>query len=316
MNSRYLPVCPFAILLGTCNYPRSWFTPGYVLPSVRTPSTRLPTPSCTTRLAQSYIWSFRFCLAWAFAVQISRAEAKGVTGKSLYIRRMLGLFVIGCLHYILVWDGDILRVYAIFGVVLLFLNKLPNRGLWIGALLLMLASPVVTIAMEQIHIFDTASSGDVLAQIRDIYNNGSYPEVVAYRLNNFLPDLWAYLTFDGFNIMAMFMLGMYAGRRKIFENLDTYRILFIVGLVGGILAALAGYFTRIDLLHRPGMAMIHVSAITLLAMNPWFGKKLSILIPFGRMSFTNYISQSIIATTIFYGYGFGQFEKIGLSPAC
>ncbi len=47
-----------------------------------------------------------------------------------------------------------------------------------------------------------------------------------------------------------------------------------------------------------------------LATKPWFIRSFSWLAPLGRMALTNYISHSIILTSIFYGYAGGMFGKI------
>jgi uncharacterized protein len=301
----------YAILIGNIQTVRvPWFTPGFVLENLA-PIDQIAHRLIYTTLGTELYLVFSFLFGLGFAVQISRAQTKGVQGIALFVRRMVVLFIIGSIHFILIWDGDILRVYAIFGIVLLLLNILPDRALLIGALVVLLISPFATRWMENNLDFGGGSSEDVLTEIRAVYGSGTYGEVVNYRVNNYFPDLLESITFDGLNVLAMFMLGMYAGRRKIFEDISKYRMLFVVGMVGGLIAAIVGDWTGISILHRPGMAALHICTVTLLAQYPWWSKKLSVLIPFGRLSLTNYIVQNIIATTIFYGYGFGYMEKMG-----
>ncbi len=301
----------FLILIGNFQTIRvPWFTPGYEIPPL-SPIDDLARIIMYNTLGTELYLVFSFLFGLGFAVQISRAQAKGVKGNALFIRRMLGLFIVGCLHYLLIWDGDILRVYAVFGIVLLLLNMLSDRALWVGAVVLLVISPVATRLLYNVD-FGIAYPDNVLEQINAVYyNQRSYLEVVAYRVNNFTPDFLAAVIFDGLNVLAMFMLGMYAGRRRIFENMAAYRPLFVWGLIIGIVGAIGGELLSIAIIHRPGMALIHVSWITLLAQLPQWNKRLSILIPFGQMSFTNYIMQSIIATTLFYGYGFGLSDEMG-----
>lgn len=57
---------------------------------------------------------------------------------------------------------------------------------------------------------------------------------------------------------------------------------------------------------------ILVSAFTLL----WFKREngykwQQIIIPYGRMSLTNYISQSIMGVCIYYGFGLGLYSSTG-----
>ncbi|MFN8375062.1 MAG: DUF418 domain-containing protein [Anaerolineae bacterium] len=303
----------FAILIGNMETIRvPYFTPGYV-ESTRTAIDQLAFNFIHTTLGTELYLVFSFLFGLGFAVQIMRAKAKGIQSNALYLRRMGALFLIGVLHYLLIWDGDILRIYAVFGVVLLLLNVLPDRLLLIGSVVLLLISPVVANVLSNVDL--GGSSGDVLTQLTTVYSTGSYFDVVGYRISNFVPDFWAELTFDGLNVLAMFMLGMYAGRIRIFENLSQYRNVFVIGLIGGLAAAIIGDILGISIIHRPGMAALHICGITLVAMYPAWNKRLSVLIPFGRMSLSNYIVQNLVMTTIFYGYGLGQFEKMGAATA-
>jgi uncharacterized protein len=303
----------FAILFGNMETIRvPWFTPGYEVPLMTGIDQLVWTFLYTTLDTELYL-VFSFIFGLGFAVQIARAQTKGIQGTLLFVRRMAVLFVIGCIHYLLVWDGDILRVYAVFGLVLLALNVLPNRALWIGAIIVMLASVPAARLMEGMEFGN--QTGDVLAQIRAVYGAGSYLDVVGYRINNFIPDFLSALTFDGLNVLSMFMLGMYAGRRRIFEDLSKYRNVFLIGFIGGFAAAIIGEVISIDLVHRCGMAALHICGVTLIAQYAWAAKPMSILIPFGRLSLTNYITAAIIMTTAYYGYGFGLMEKIGPAAA-
>lgn len=61
----------------------------------------------------------------------------------------------------------------------------------------------------------------------------------------------------------------------------------------------------------PMLCFAYVSIFALLASTPTWGKRLSMLAPVGQMALTNYLSQSIVCTLIFYGYGLGLFGKVG-----
>jgi len=53
------------------------------------------------------------------------------------------------------------------------------------------------------------------------------------------------------------------------------------------------------------MALAYVSGIAMLCSRPGVVARLSPLAAVGRMALSNYLAQSIISTTIFYGYGLG-----------
>ncbi len=63
---------------------------------------------------------FSFLFGLGFYIFMNRAEAKTDRPKTLFVRRLLILLLFGFLHYVLLWDGDILHTYAITGFFLIF----------------------------------------------------------------------------------------------------------------------------------------------------------------------------------------------------
>ncbi len=76
---------------------------------------------------------FSLLFGIGFAVQMQRLESTGRPVVSFFVRRMGVLLIIGLLHAILLWDGDILRLYAVAGLLLLLVP--PPQPLWLLLLL-------------------------------------------------------------------------------------------------------------------------------------------------------------------------------------
>ena len=72
------------------------------------------------------LYSFLFGLG--FALQLERAQRRGRPTAHLYLRRMIVLFLIGTVHALFIWEGDILVTYALTGLLLIPLHKLSQRG--------------------------------------------------------------------------------------------------------------------------------------------------------------------------------------------
>ena len=68
---------------------------------------------------------------------MTRAEAKTDRPKTLFVRRLLILLLFGFLHYVLLWDGDILHSYAIAGFFLFLFYKRKPRTILIWAIVLL-----------------------------------------------------------------------------------------------------------------------------------------------------------------------------------
>jgi uncharacterized membrane protein YeiB len=65
-----------------------------------------------------------------FALQLTRAESRGVDSTRLFLRRMAVLLAIGVIHGTLVWGGDVLTEYALLGFLLILFRRVPHAGSW------------------------------------------------------------------------------------------------------------------------------------------------------------------------------------------
>src|SRR5688572_25253047 len=82
---------------------------------------------------------FSFLFGVGFAVFVSRASARGSDGRRLFKRRLTGLLIIGIVHTLVIWMGDILATYALIGFALIpFLERDDRTVLkWAGTMLLL-----------------------------------------------------------------------------------------------------------------------------------------------------------------------------------
>jgi uncharacterized protein len=137
-------------------------------------------------------------------------------------------------------------------------------------------------------------------------------------------------------LLAMFLLGFYAYRRGFFQHLSNHqsfirRVLvygLILGLVGNVaFAALAGSeavfppsFAGVAgvisyAFGVPALALFFIALVATLWQKAAWRRLLAFLAPVGRMALTNYLLQTVICVLIFYGYGFGQFGRVGATKA-
>jgi uncharacterized protein len=91
-------------------------------------------------LVQGKFWTlFSLLFGMGFAVMLARAEETGRAFFALYLRRIIGLFLFGSAHFVLIWAGDILHNYAIAAFALLLVVT-RNWRLWLAVLPLVLAA--------------------------------------------------------------------------------------------------------------------------------------------------------------------------------
>jgi uncharacterized protein len=293
---------------------------------------------------------FSFLFGLGLTLQMTRIEGRGGRFVPLYARRLLILLGIGLVHAFLIWVGDILIIYALLGFVLLLFRKAKPRTLLIWIVILLLIPLLFNAAMtglialgrsvpegaeqiDQTFVQVEAGYRTDVQRAYETYANGSFSEITAQRVYDYLNfSLTGTLFALGFNVLAMFLLGLYFGRPQIFQNLEANRPLFRKLLVWGLIVGLIGnaiYATLIMSVSRfepswalllatisqgigaPMLCLAYISAFALLTGIPLWHQRLKVLAPVGQMALTNYLFQSILCTLIFYGYGLGLFGKVG-----
>lgn len=300
-------------------------------------------------LAESKFYPiFSFLFGLGFALQLQRAEGRGAPFVPLHVRRLFILLLIGLAHAALIWVGDILVLYATLGVLLLFFRNRSPRTLlvWVGVFLAvsvllpaglsglaMLAKLTPAGATEVKASFAASDAGLRVdaAQAALVYATGSFAEITVQRLSD-LRLMYSVAIFLAFNAFAMFLLGLYAGRRGIFRNISAHAPLikkvfwwgFALGLSSNFAHAMVSHGpefalpTWLDILADTGrtlgapvLALGYIAGLTLLLQHDAWRARLGPLAAVGRMALTNYLMQSLIATSLFYGYGFGLFGQVG-----
>jgi len=285
--------------------------------------------------AQAKFYSlFSFLFGWGISIQMARAASKGYRFLPLILRRLAILLFFGLIHGIFIWVGDILTTYAIMGLLLLLFKNRSRRTLLITALFCLGFSILLTLPGETLDMFHQwyAASTDFLRQSTfpsNLYATGTYAEIIPLRIEEFIGSLLWFIYWFG-NIFSMFLLGLYAGKRRIFQNIQQHLPLIrrIMGMGLFIGMVFNGIFVYTNLqpswipgaYHRlattgsrtigaPALMLFYVGAIILLAQKKTWYSRLAPLAPVGRMALSNYLMQSVICTLIFYGYGFGLFGE-------
>lgn len=299
-------------------------------------------------LAEGKFYSIFACLfGLGLALQYQRAEAGGARFGPYWLRRMAVLLVIGLVHAYLIWTGDILILYSLLGALLLLWRKAQPRTLLIWALILLLIPLLINGALWVLVTLGAQAMGEaamretlngamdmyaaMAVEADAIYATGSYAAVTWQRVNE-MNIVYSTLPFMAPNVFAMMMLGLYAGKRRVFEDIPAHlpfiRKLWVWGLVIGVI----GNFLYVYFGERsartnpspqlllaltgqtfgaPALAIFYMTSLVLLAQRDVWRRRLAPLSYVGRMALTNYLLQSIICTLIFYGYGLGMYGKVG-----
>jgi uncharacterized protein len=284
---------------------------------------------------------FSFLFGVGFAVFVQRAAARGADAPQLFKRRLIGLLIIGLVHTLLIWFGDILVTYALLGFVLLPFLRRDDRTVLRWAVAMLLA-PVALYAMLLLAAGQTApaSPGEaeglppVLATAAQAFMGGSYAQVVKGNVIFTVANVARRLLLMFFpRVVGMFLLGLYAGRHHLFARIDEHRQLarrtLAIGLGAGLPLALAAWGwgdyavgppttrglveTVIKSVGVPLLALGYAAGLALLFTRAQ--RLMEALAPVGRMALSNYLMHSVAGVLVFYGLGFGLFGRLSLTAA-
>lgn len=286
---------------------------------------------------------FSLLFGVGFTIQLGRLfEREPDRAVSIYLRRLLALLAFGLLHALFFWGGDVLHVYALLGFGLLLIRNASDRVIY-ALIALTLLYPAVSgvlrlwvVTPDMVQQF-VAESKTWEASNNLGYGGGSFIDAAREHMREFVffytspMAQWGNVGF--FVQMATTMLiGLLIGRRawvlRIAELMPTIKRLQWWFLGIGLACAL-GYGVIFELNRTPGpspikivgslayvisrlcLMLFYVLTIVRLAQLPDWQKRFAPMAAAGRMPLTNYLLQTAIATTLFYGWGFGLWGQVG-----
>jgi uncharacterized protein len=279
--------------------------------------------------------TFSLLFGFSFYIQLNNRRERGERFKGRFAWRML-LLILFSLFHSLFYNGDILFMYALMGFILLPVCDLSNRTILIIATICLL-QPLEWIRVICGFIYpDVETYGLYFLKYAKlawpVMENGTFFELVRSNITDGLlyDNLWQIENGRLFQIPALFMFGMLLGRCQYFVKSENSIKVWKKILLTSSIAFLPLYLLREFI---PGMTDIQAVKMPLGIVLPsffnfnfmallvsafvlfWFKKDGSkfqrFIIPYGRMSLTNYIGQSIIGGILYLGFGFGLAQYTG-----
>ena len=287
-----------------------------------------------------FIAIFSTLFGAGMALMSERAAARGAS-VAVHYRRQFWLLIIGLAHAHLIWYGDILVPYALCGFLLYSLRNLRPSRLLVAGFAMTLVPPLLftlfglSVPSMPTEVRDELAAGwappvaDVEAEIA-VYTGGYLEQLPVRSATAIGMETSVFLILflwrcGGLMLvgMALFKLGVLSAR----SSPAAYRRMAATGLTVGLAIVLAGvlYNARhefafeystfqgqtFNLTGSLGVALGFIAVVMLAVQNGWLPGLQRRLAAAGRMALSNYISQSVICTLIFYGHGFGLFEQVG-----
>lgn len=277
---------------------------------------------------------FSFLFGYSFTLQQDSAARDGASPVPRMLRRSLGLLVLGVLHAVLLYTGDILMTYALLGLVLIAArNCSPGAALRAARVVYGCASGfLLLLGLGSLFMSDAEATelgvlppefAALVAEYR-----GDPASVVRANIGQ-LPDAFLAVLLMGGFVLGAFLTGLYCGKRRLLADTGRYaarmrRICVLgvaLGLPGSVFMALAAggvlgprwslLGSVVGMVTAPALTAAYVCGMLLFFRTARGGRAAVLLAPAGRMALTNYLTQSLVMALVFTAYGLALYDRLG-----
>lgn len=274
---------------------------------------------------------FSLLFGLSFFIQMDSQADKGYDFRLRFLWRLIILFGLGYLNG-LIYMGEFFIIYAMLGVILIPLYKVPTKWLIGLSILFLLQIPQVIdfVSLLSNNVSNTPNElnirmDELFVKSAYVFTHGSFADMISFNAveGQTAKMLWFINVYRYIQLIGLFIVGMLIGRSGIHkseEKMVKYSrivlpyafawfavfygiaaILPVFGITDFALEVGTGLFKTYGNL---GMLAMYACGFTLLYYKTKAGQKsLEKLAPVGRMSVTNYMMQSVFGALLFYGFG-------------
>ena len=266
---------------------------------------------------------FAMLFGLSFFIMNDNQQQKGKCFSGRFAWRMCLLFLFGIIN-VAFYDGDILMLYACYGLLLIPISYLPSKAVWciIGLLAI---QPVELYCLLTGTTMDHSTLWELYGKINSAHEHASFWENALTNLRYGFEVNFRFNVFSGrlTQLLCLFILGMQLGRQRLFydegKNLQIWHKILIISTAIVIILGFIDFGELAGWL-KPIYNLIILLMIVSAVVSSWYAfegvrQVLRHLCIFGRMSLTNSLLQSIIGCAIFCGYGLACYYKLGITYA-
>lgn len=284
--------------------------------------------------------TFSLLFGFSFYIQMRNSQSRGHDFRARFAWRMFVLFLFSQLHA-LFYNGDILLLYSVVGLVLIPVSGLKDRTvLLIAALCLIQPTEIAKIVyctFNTDYVFAGNWWAEYAAKVEPIVKASDFWATLKSNISDgqLYSNFWQVEAGRVFQTAGLFMIGMLLGRGNYFAksqiSIKRWRSILCFSVILIIPMYLVKNFAP-DLINNNSIKAsfelvvysltnfvfmsLLVSGFTLLWFHKGDGYKFQRgMSVYGRMSLTNYITQSIIGVSIYYGFGLALYQSTGATAS-
>ena len=263
---------------------------------------------------------FAILFGFTFIIQQRNQEASDKDFGGRFAWRLLILMLFATLNAAFFPGGDVLMLFAVMGFIMIPLRKVSQKTLFIISLLF-LAQPIELLECFGFDFIPSLLNDTYYPTLKQITTSGSFLEmIIANATTGQLASLfWAVDAGRLLQAPGLFILGMILARGNYFTREDNFWVkVFLIGFISSFVlyvaksAATDSLQIIFTMWYNIAFTSILISIFVLLYSSSQFKKITNGLHFYGRMSLTNYITQSILGSLIFFPYAFGLASVLGI----
>lgn len=277
---------------------------------------------------------FALLFGFTFYVQYVNQQRKGKDFGYRFLWRLLLLVAFATLNAAFFPAGDVLLLFVVVGVVLFLVRKWSDKAILMTAAILLL-QPMewyhyIVSLFDPTHTLPDLGVGEMYGEVADYTKAGNFGDFLwgNITLGQKASLLWAVGAGRFWQTVGLFLTGLYIGRKQLFVASEDHTCFWVKALIMSAIA-FAPLFqlkelvmasanpmiqqtagTAFDMWQKFAFTVVLVASFVLLYQKEAFKKAVSNLRFYGKMSLTNYISQSVLGAVIYFPFG------LSLAPYC
>ena len=277
---------------------------------------------------------FALLFGFTFYIQSNNQKKQGKDFGYRFLWRLVLLAVFATLNAAFFPAGDVLQLFVVVGLVLFLTRNWSDKAILITAVFFLL-QPIewyhyIANLFNPAHQLPDLKVGTMYAEVAESTKSGNFWQFIGCNisLGQKASLLWAVNAGRFMQTAGLFLLGFYIGRKQLFisteKNLRFWIKVLIIGAVSfaplyALKESVMGsdnamvqqtVGTAFDMWQKFAFTFVLIASFVLLYQREKFGKAVSNLRFYGKMSLTNYITQSIVGAVIYFPFG------LYLAPHC